>query len=117
MGSVTAAHACHEAVECIPVIQKLVAHAKKRELLKAAACCTSPDSALVHAVKRILVIPAKKTHAIRKILRKILFLLQLKAQVSAPKSYLLMDEHSTTGESPQGTTQSGVHTSGERFRR
>lgn len=56
--SVPAAHACHEAVECIPVVQKLVTHAQECQLLKAATRRTGTDGTLIHAVKRILVIPA-----------------------------------------------------------
>lgn len=57
--SVPAAHAIHEPVEELPVVKKLVAHAQKCQLMQASIRCTSPDSALVHAIKGVLVIPAR----------------------------------------------------------
>ena len=60
--SVAAAHAGHEAVESIPVVQKLIPHAQERQLLEAATRCARTNCALVHAVECILVISACTTH-------------------------------------------------------
>ena len=59
--SVAAAHSGHEAVERIPVVQKLVAHTQERELLKAAARSARANRTLVHSIERVLVIPAHHT--------------------------------------------------------
>jgi hypothetical protein len=51
-------HARDKAVERIPVVQELVAHAQERELREGAPSGRCADGTLVHAVKRVLVVPA-----------------------------------------------------------